>query len=371
MLLFLVIGLSSIAAATISFLALLLLLDLTPKAAAYKLLSRIGNPPERFRPLRTDASYRRLLHSNQSLHRPVLLNLETSDGSGQASHPDVLRIPEGFGAGRWPYWMACTPYPYWDSFFENPEIFVSRDGICWLIPPGLRNPLVPSPETRGDHHSDPDLLFYDRQLWLFYRSTFRSKRPAHIPDQNTLYLLRSTDGIHWSAPHEILQGSAGAQLLSPAVLHDGRQFLMWTVELADNQLTIARRTSPDGFAWSLPVFAIVAGLPPGRSPWHIDVIQEEDKLSAILVSCTGLGGAGARIHYASSHDHGVTWLAAGFLLDLVYEFEAKLQYRASLLKVGSNADEYQLWYSASSRTNMFSIAYLPLARAQGRLVPID
>jgi hypothetical protein len=144
---------------------------------------------------------------------------------------------------------------------------------------------------------------------------------------------------------------------------------MWTVEVRDSQLTIARRTSADGLTWSSPAFGQTLGLPSGRSPWHIDVIEETDRLSAILVSCTGLGGAGARIHYAASHDRGLTWSAGDFLLPQAYEFEASRQYRASFRKLHDDPHEYELWYSASSPTDMFSIAYTRLLRVGSTMVP--
>lgn len=318
---------------------------------------------------RHDAPYRRVASGSGALHRPVLLNLETSDGSGQACHPDVVFIPQGFGAKKWPYWMVCTPYPYKDNRVENPEIFVSHDGVFWSVPDGTRNSLVPSPKNAGDHNSDPDMIFHQDQLWLFYRETQKSRQPTVLPDTNILYLITSSNGIDWSPPVEVQRENAGRQLLSPAVLHNGRHFLMWTVDLDGGELKLARRTSSDGISWSAPETGNVMGLDAARQPWHIDVIGETDGFSAVLVSCTGLGGAGTRIHYARSND-GLNWSTSGFLLEQIYEFEANLQYRASLCKVPGKSSEYEMWYSASSLTNVFSIAYLRLFRDRDRLIPL-
>lgn len=330
-----------------------------------RLLTSLAGP----RAPRRDAPYRRIANASGALHRPLLLNLETSDGSGQACHPDVVFIPGGFGAKKWPYWMVCTPYPYKDNRVENPEIFVSGDGVFWSVPDGTRNPLVPSPRIAGDHNSDPDMIFYRDQLWLFYRETQKSRQPTLLPDTNILYLTTSSNGIQWSPPVEILRDTEGNQLLSPAVLHDGTHFLMWTVDLDGGELKLARRTSSDGLSWSAPETGTVMGLDAGRQPWHIDVIAEPEGFSAVLVSCTGLGGAGTRMHYAQSTD-GLNWSTNGFLLEQIYEFEANLQYRASLRKASGKSPEYELWYSASSLTDVFSIAYLRLFRDLDRLIPL-
>lgn len=117
------------------------------------------------------------------------------------------------------------------------------------------------------------------------------------------------------------------------------------------------------------MFAGVAGRATGRQPWHIDVAKDGDQLSAILTSCTGVGGAGSRIHYAHSRDGGLNWSVGGFLFPLAYEFEGKLQYRASLRPIQDGGHDYELWYSAASLSNMFSIAYLRMTRAGDTLIP--
>jgi hypothetical protein len=361
------------------FLLVLTYFELTPQAALKKITNRFVGSVRPRRSVQPDALYRRVAARSDTLpvHNPILLNLNTSDGSGQACHPDVVHIPEGFGEKKWTYWMVCTPYPYGDFVFENPEIFVSYDGLQWVVPDGLHNPLVQKPENAFDHNSDPDLVFHENKLWLFYRETLRGKSPA----ENRIYLLQSVDGIFWSPPVEVLRDDAGKQLLSPAVLHDGRWFWMWTVEIRQKELTLMRRRSIDGIHWSEPPEAAsLVGLEQGRKPWHIDVIQDENHLSAILVSCAQFGGSGGRIHYVHSDD-GLRWNVNSFLFEQAYEFERNLQYRATLRKVhglqqeGTHPEgpnqEYELWYSAASSAELFSIAYVRLRRSGNELFPAE
>lgn len=72
------------------------------------------------------------------------LNIETFDGLNSPYHPSVLYFPDSWNGYK--YWMAETPYspkcqPYRDRN-ECPSIHVSQDGVNWLVPDGLTNPIV-------------------------------------------------------------------------------------------------------------------------------------------------------------------------------------------------------------------------------------
>ncbi len=337
-----------------------------PDSVLRRVAKRLFRAPQHSMTQTGDAPYRRIQPVARESHRPVLLNLATSDGSGQACHPDVVHIPCGFGLRSWPYWMVCTPYPYGNNKFENPELFVSYDGLIWSVPEGVRNPLVPPPPRLGDHNSDPDMLFYEGELWLFFRETVRSRNP----NENSIHLTKSGDGIRWTPPVEVLSENSGTELLSPAVIHDGSNFIMWTVEVEpqNGELRLSRRNSTNGLSWSVATRCSVIGLEERRFPWHIDVIQEEDRLSALLISCSQRGGTGSRIHYARSEDEGRIWVAGGFLFDQAYEFESSVQYRGCLHKISDEPPEYRLWYSAASRSNVFSIAYLSVVRMENNML---
>lgn len=350
----------------VGFQCLLFYYNIPPKAALYKIIGRFCELPEFARPVASEAPYRRIQHHHNRLHQPVLLNLETSDGSGQAVHPDVVYIPEGFGQKKWTYWMVCTPYPNGDEHFENPEIFVSYDGISWSIPNGARNPIVPSPRIAGSHHSDPDFIFYDNQLWMVYRQTIRGSAGR----ENILYLIKSSDGYSWSNPVEILRDKQKTELLSPTLIHDGECFLLWTIENHGGEFHVVRRTSQDCEVWEAPAAGSTSRFENGRHPWHIDVIKESGRLSAVIVSCTASNGGGARIHYAHSVDHGFHWQVSDFLFEQAYEFESSLQYRGTLRCLDDGVGGYQLWYSAVSAKGVSSIAYLKVVRDQDKLFPL-
>ena len=353
----------AVAGCLAGFLFLLVRDDLSPKIAIEKIKNRFRKRPPTQLPSFRDAPYRRL-SDQPPRHHPVLLNLQTSEGTGQACHPDVTYVPDGLGTGRWRYWMVCTPYPYGNFLHENPEIFASHDGIHWMIPEGVKNPLIPGPGGPQDYNSDPDMLFLDGKLWLYYRET----RFTSGPPETRIWLTTSVNGAHWSSPAELLAARGDeALLMSPAVIHERGMFRMWTVERATSGLQVSRRESTDGLAWDSPVPCSLVGLSE-RQPWHLDVIREEDRLSALLVSVKER--ANWRLHYANSVDEGHMWNVEPFLLEPAYEFEEAYQYRATLLKTGSNPHEYRIWYSAANRRQMHSIAHLVMMRRKGNLEPV-
>ena len=67
----------------------------------------------------------------------------TYDGSGQVVHPGIVYFPGGWNGYQ--YWLVVTPYPGGNAAFENPSILVSQDGVTWIQPPGITNPIAGPP----------------------------------------------------------------------------------------------------------------------------------------------------------------------------------------------------------------------------------
>jgi hypothetical protein len=302
--------------------------------------------------------------SSTNYGTPITIGTPTYDGMGQTVHPDVLFIPGGFGPEGWPYWMAVTPYPNGNDAYENPSILVSRDGLRWTVPQGLKNPLVNRPQYSRAHNSDPEIVLVDDTLYLYFRESFKHlSTPEH-----RLYLMKSTDGIKWSAPVEVMVSRlTAADLMSPAVLYDGKQFTMWFVNYP--QLKVAY--SQDGVTWSIPQDCVVQGLDSDRFPWHLDVVRGEDRLESLFMSSTGSGGTGSRMHYAYSFDEGKTWQVAPLMRELTESFEASMQYRGTLLPRSDDPYFYDLWYSARSAYGTWRVAYMQVVRRENQLYPAE
>ena len=173
-------------------------------------------------------------------HEPVQMNLPTYDGSGQTTHPDVVYVPGGFGTGNWSYWMVATPYTFDNYAVENPSLYVSNDGTHWVVPNGVTNPIVPVSDN-SYFNADPDMLYYQGQLWLFY------KQNSMDPFVYRVNLTRSSDGIHWSMPVTVLKTDRteplGDTITSPAISVNEQGFTMWYVIHSTNTSGIFKRNS--------------------------------------------------------------------------------------------------------------------------------
>lgn len=185
-------------------------------------------------------------------------------------HPDVLYVPEGWNGYR--YWMGITPYP--DDPRENPSIYASHDGLTWEAPPGIVNPVAPN---TGGYNSDPDIVLYGGVLHLFYRQVGTGEK---------IWLRTSSDGVTWSAGAQLFQAAAAGDpfvCLSPAVVHDGAQWVMY----ATDATSIFRRTAPAAAGpWSAPATCTYPAPTYGQTgvhtPWHLDAMRRSGKTYLLI-----------------------------------------------------------------------------------------
>jgi len=84
------------------------------------------------------------------------LTIPFSDGSSQGVHPSVLYFPVGWAGYK--FWMLVTGYKNGDDRYENPHLFASNDGVAWVVPVGISNPITPAP-TRPKFNCDPELVY--------------------------------------------------------------------------------------------------------------------------------------------------------------------------------------------------------------------
>lgn len=334
--------------------------DLSPLQAFYKTVKRLTGVNLAPQPLPMDSPFSRPSGAFAQVrppHRPIVLNLDTYEGTGQGCHPDVLYIPEGFGAGGWRYWMAMTPYPHARDRFENPSIYASHDGLNWEAPGS--NPVVQPPPLKTDHLSDTDMIFTGGRLRLYYRESLYSRRPA----EHRIHVTESQDGITWTQSRCVLSSQRDL-LCSPSVVEVDGTFLLWEVS-GD---AVWRRESSDGFTWGQPERTVTTGLPSGQVPWHLDVHRKGGKLHVILNS---RGVAGHRLHYGRSLNGGRSWEIDPYLIDRVYGFEWGQHYRATMIAHPEADGVYQMWYSARSREQVWSIAYMHLIERGNTMIPVD
>jgi hypothetical protein len=281
------------------------------------------------------------------LSAATLLSLATYDGSGQTVHPDVTH---GHGAAHG-LWLAITPYPGGNGAMENPSIFRSTNWIDWVVPTGVTNPLAPVNAFTG-YNSDPDIVFNpsDQRLWLYYRS--------YTPTENTISVLRSSDGAHWDHAAQVIVVPAH-QLVSPAIVRGAPQapWIMWGVNAGPNgcsaaTTTVDRRTSTDGLDWSAA--AATDLVQPGQVIWHIDVqwIPALAEYWAIYNSYPAGGTCSTHSLYLAHSSDGSHWIVfpSPIARSGTTEPFSDVIYRATFL-VDMKGTNITLWMSGARYTD--------------------
>jgi hypothetical protein len=259
---------------------------------------------------------------------PRRIRMPTYEGSGQATHPDVLGPDD---SGR-PFILAFTPYPFDIDEYENPSILVSQDGLRFREERKGLNPLAPKPEV--DHNDDPDLFHRGGEYGLLYLETLR-------PERQNLILLRSRDRISWTrsvaASFELRGPGARKFIVSPALAErDGLLYLFY-VDASASPHRIEFFTSKDLGDWEgavprVPVFDRIDFV-----PWHVDVLRHGE-MYYMLVTSVAADGAGALaydLHIARSSDL-ERWTLAPAPVFPKRPFGCRDVYRASAL--GSDGD---------------------------------
>ncbi|KGE13911.1 hypothetical protein [Sphingobacterium deserti] len=234
-------------------------------------------------------------------------------------HPDVEYFPEGFNGYK--YWMVFTPYfgsvgtAQDAKLYENPSVVVSNDGLNWVEPKGLKNPIQGAlsahesitenkNERKQGFWSDVDWFREDGKFFLYYRGSMVSaaglgsrgakslnnKSKLKENAQRTIVRQTSSDGVHWT-PLEVVYTSnppatpKSDHLLSPTFIPVDNIYISYEVELhtgggnfkGDEQSYVVRRQSKDGLNFSVfdksQVINFVKkpwkNVNQAYSPWHI------------------------------------------------------------------------------------------------------
>jgi hypothetical protein len=227
---------------------------------------------------------------------------ETPDGSGVVVHPSVRFFPQGFEGYAW--WAVATPYFESNNTIENPCLYVSENGINWAPPPGVTNPLVPTPGGTGVYHSDNVLVVDNDMLHVVFREASGTSE--------RLLLMSSGDGVTWSTPAEILSNDPNLTMpASPAVWFDvlTEQWVMLAVDIRASPRVVMRYTA-DAIAgpWVLDdTVTFDPAWDTGRAPWHMDAQAVGSQVIATIHETT-IGGSGGGTCIAVSEDAGRTFV---------------------------------------------------------------
>lgn len=264
------------------------------------------------------------------------------DGSGwsgrthQATHPSAIFFPSKWGGYN--YWIAFTPYPYSNVSTENPCIAVSNDGLNWITPSGLINPLD-GPPSAG-YNSDTHLLYnkYSNELEVWYRVVL-------YDNHEIIKRVKSSDGIIWTSPEVMINTEGNApnilQYISPSIERVDNQYIMWFMR----DWFIYQSTSLDGVTWSEPISCLSNGV--YIRSWHPWVQKQGSKY--VMVNCDKITnqGNGGELYYYESLD-GIEWGEPYPLVTYTrneWDLDGKGVYRGNLLNVAGKFHFYYGMYS--------------------------
>ncbi len=224
--------------------------------------------------------------TNKSLFRELnkitngetrIIEIPTYDGSNQVVHPDILIKDHQF-------YLVITPYPYGNYNYENPSLFVSRNGIEFYPPKGIMNPITARPHY--GYNDDPDILFDSaKQMFRLYYLETRRYNYQYV------MLLNSTDGINWSKTNciEYLFRKADPFIVSPAIIIRDKHYKMFYVDITKIPHRIRYIKSSDGKKWNKnKPFGIHIDYPYYFSPWHIDIFEHTGKYYMLLNGYKGI-----------------------------------------------------------------------------------
>ncbi len=286
------------------------------------------------------------------------------DAFSQASdavHPDVACAPEVWNGSR--CWATYTPYAGSNAMVENPSFLMARTEAQWATPPGVTNPVVPSP-AGGGYNSDPDQAFDPgtNRLVTFYREVSGGF--------NKIYVMSTGDGRQWTVP-QLAFKEPNHNAVSPAVVIGAdRVARMWYVETGGGcgtsqsrvHLRTAQPTPDQTFedaAWS-PA-SDVDLVQPGSVIWHMDVIalpRRHGYLALMASYAPGNDCASDDVWLAISHN-GTSWRT--FPVPVIWRGMARAKqlgirtwYR-STMRYDADTDTLHIWPSALTMANKWGV----------------
>lgn len=243
--------------------------------------------------------------TNAALKEIVLPNVYPQKAAAVV-HPSLLRLRERWNGYR--YWMAWTPYPGYDSQYENPCVAASNDLETWVEP--ARNPLVEKPA--GGYNADTHLFMSPdgARMYLAFRERI-------IGGNNSVKVMHTDDGgLSWSAPVAILSGAQGSiDFASPSIWWNGSTWTMISHQLDAAAPWPVRRnvsaTSDIYGSWGAATTVTLAP-PTGRAWWHSHHVRmPSGQVVALFQDNNQTAGSSGTLYLAESADDGATYASTG------------------------------------------------------------
>lgn len=207
------------------------------------------------------------------------IKIPSYDGSNEVTHPKVLYFEEGYSGYK--YWMVNTPYPSNDAYYENPSIVVSNNGIDWVEPKGIKNPVsgYPNKERDDSYYSDPFILYDSNKFEIFFRKT-KSYLNGYYKRNgyNYIYYINSNDGIKYSEPKIIMKNNSNEQYMSMSVVKRDNVYKIWYVNY-DGKIRYIE--SKDLLEFAEPINVNINNF--DKKIWHKEIQYVDNKYVCIFM----------------------------------------------------------------------------------------
>jgi hypothetical protein len=262
--------------------------------------------------------------------------------------------------------MALTPYPNFNSALENPSILVSNDGLNWINPPGMQNPLASKPLGVSNNHynSDPELVFDPDQntLILYWReyleNAFEKIWARKISSNYTLSDKFLCIEKNWDYKKNGL-------ILSPTIWRKNtNEWFMWTT---DGRMTMHMCTSSDGMSWSsgTPCASPWDSWNGGYVPWHVAAKPNHpEQTIEFLIAGWPIQKTlkDCQLIYAFAPMSQPSELSMPLLSPLITsapkdQWDSGYVYRSSFVRETEAKSNFRIWYSACSKEKSWHVGY--------------
>lgn len=312
---------------------------------------------------------------------------QTQKAEWDTTHPDVIDFAktskDGGKWGGYRYWMVLTPNQDGYSQYENPCLAASNDGVNWVVPNGIENPLSGvKHEPAGTHNCDTDLVYNpdSDELWVYY--VWEQDSPAGTPSNLRLIRVKEkNDGFEITSttdgkPYErLINSQYRYDMQSPAVVRrNANTWLMWSNNSdSDNSgngwqsqvAFVELYTSTDGKNWtnkqSLADTLVLKGADGIASyiPWHLDVqwVESQNKYWGLFCAYPKSGNTNRTYLLFGTSEDGKTWTTypTPLLAPRDNKWDNNFIYRSTFIYDDASGT-LQVWYSGG-KSGGWRIAY--------------
>lgn len=275
-----------------------------------------------------------------------------NSGSNAVVHPSILYFDE-----RWNdyhYWMCINPYA--GINFENPVIMCSNDGINWVEPAGITNPIDPMPTT--GFYSDVH-LFRDKD-----GKTIHCLNRHYEDNRRRIYIYSSIDGVNWTDKTTILESTdASFDFLSPSILLDKGQYFMFTVDEVKlfgagpyNEIDVYTTFDVRG-QWQKS-HSFTVPIKPSESIWHLEIRRLSGNYYMLLTTgARAIPYTDGRLYIYKSKNL-IDWEAHETPISSMFDGFNKAVYKCSMTPaIDEKGLKFRLWYNVTGGAANWDLNY--------------